>query len=48
MCTLLFDYRWPARGHERTREAAMGAFAQSWRRRNAPAYRASKSYNAAK
>jgi hypothetical protein len=30
--TMLFDYRWPTHGYEATREAAMAAFAKSWRR----------------
>jgi hypothetical protein len=30
--TMLFDYRWPTHGYEPTREAAMEAFAKSWRR----------------
>jgi hypothetical protein len=29
---MLFDYRWPIHGYEPTREAAMAAFAKSWRR----------------
>ena len=29
---MLFDYRWPTHGYEPTREAAMAAFAKSWRR----------------
>jgi hypothetical protein len=35
MWTLIFDYhedRSPTHGHEATREAAMAAFAKSWRR----------------
>jgi hypothetical protein len=32
MWTMLFDYRWPTHGYEPTREAAMAAFAKSWRR----------------
>jgi hypothetical protein len=32
MWTMLFDYRWPNQGYEPTREAAMAAFAKSWRR----------------
>jgi hypothetical protein len=35
MWTLIFDYhkdRTPTHGHEPTREAAMAAFAKSWRR----------------
>ena len=32
MWTMLFDYRWPTRGYAATREAAMAAFAKSWRR----------------
>jgi hypothetical protein len=31
MWTMLFDYRWPTHGYEPTREAAMAAFAKSWR-----------------
>jgi hypothetical protein len=30
--TMLFDYRWPTHGYAATREAAMAAFAKSWRR----------------
>jgi hypothetical protein len=29
-----FNYRWPTHGYEATREAAMVAFAKSWRRGN--------------
>jgi hypothetical protein len=32
MWTMLFDYRWPTHGYAATREAAMAAFAKSWRR----------------
>jgi len=32
MWTMLFNYRWPTHGYEPTREAAMAAFAKSWRR----------------
>ena len=32
MWMMLFDYRWPTRGYEPTREAAMAAFAKSCRR----------------
>jgi hypothetical protein len=32
MWTMLFNYRWPTHGYEATREAAMAAFAKSWRR----------------
>jgi hypothetical protein len=32
MWTMLFDYRWPTHGYAETREAAMAAFAKSWRR----------------
>ena len=30
--TMLFDYRWPTHGYAASREAAMAAFAKSWRR----------------
>jgi hypothetical protein len=29
---MLFDYRWPTHGYATSREAAMAAFAKSWRR----------------
>jgi hypothetical protein len=32
MWTMLFVNRWPTHGYEPTREAAMAAFAKSWRR----------------
>jgi hypothetical protein len=32
MWMVLFDYRWPTHGYAATREAAMAAFARSWRR----------------
>src|SRR5262245_37640963 len=32
MWTMLFDSRWPTDGYAATREAAMRAFAKSWRR----------------
>jgi len=32
MWTMLFDYRWPTHGYTVSREAAMTAFAKSWRR----------------
>jgi hypothetical protein len=32
MWTMLFDYRWPTHGYAASREAAMEAFAKSWRR----------------
>jgi hypothetical protein len=32
MWTMLFDYRWPTHGYAASREAAMAAFARSWRR----------------
>jgi hypothetical protein len=32
MWTMLFDYRWPTHGYAASREAAMAAFAKSWRR----------------
>jgi hypothetical protein len=31
---MLFDYRWPTHGYAASREAAMAAFAKSWRRDN--------------
>ena len=31
--TMLFDYRWPRHGYEPTREAAMAASAENWRRK---------------
>ena len=34
MWTMLFDYRWPTHGYAASREAAMAAFAKSWRRDN--------------
>ena len=32
MWTMLFDYRWPTHGYAASRETAMAAFAESWRR----------------
>ena len=32
MRTMLFNYRWPTHGYATSREAAMAAFAKSWRR----------------
>ena len=32
MWTMLFNYRWPTHGYATSREAAMAAFAKSWRR----------------
>jgi hypothetical protein len=32
MWTMLFDYCWPTHGYATSREAAMAAFAKSWRR----------------
>ena len=34
MWTMLFDYRWPTHGYAASREAAIAAFAKSWRRDN--------------
>jgi hypothetical protein len=31
MWTMPFDYRWPTHGYAESREAAMTAFAKSWR-----------------